>query len=706
MPQSSHGDAVARLTGPGFELHIGPAGGMRLTVGRSSYVVDSYFSYPGSPVGTNALAQAHRGERDWAPRVAQQSPGVVCIEASGQHYRLTRTVALEGHRIAIADALTNEGDRDVGVLITHRVTPDGRPLDVRVGGGPDPADDAHATHAAGAAEAGEYIEWAGFPARHLSAENPSLFLALDSSALGVLAEDSISRLQFNGSVVDGHPQFSLARFALSQRCTRTLRWTLYPLNAGAGYFDFANQVRHDWGSNFTVDGPWSFFDVVRHRELLQDPQALRHHLQRKRLSTAALMPWLDYDNYDAHAERLLSRDDYRTLMREAATALKAADPGIRCTGSMEGNIVGLPEEVVHELYEMLPADRRGRGYPLPFSDAQEALLRGQSLPRRDCLYTRPDGRHAYELYYRGPLVDATGALNEQNPRRVPMMALMVYAAPGNDHLAYWLDQARFLIEDVGLDGIYIDQFSLAFTDTQRFSYDGWDGLTVDMDPATGTITGRCVDGAWVGAGARRQLIDYVLSEGKIMVANSAAAVEEVQALPIARFMEAEFTADMLERRDGDRPPLRYYPCKGHFGSPIALGSRPEMRGEEGSAMYARYIMRTAMDYLRHGMLFYHYMTEIPESGPGSGEYGALNHMFPFTPVALHEGWVEGEERVVSAVSGEHAWAGPDPPAVRVFDMEGHPVAPRADVEHVSDGWHVDLSLHDWAEIAVIEAGAA
>jgi hypothetical protein len=84
-------------------------------------------------------------------------------------------------------------------------------------------------------------------------------------------------------------------------------------------------------------------------------------------------------------------------------------------------------------------------------------------------------------------------------------------------------------------------------------------------------------------------------------------------------------------------------------------------------------MGTAVGYLRHGVLFYHDFTEIPEQGPGCGEYRALNHMLPARPRALHEGWVEAEERLVTAVSGQHSSRWPQRPRVRIFDLEGRPV---------------------------------
>ena len=112
--------------------------------------------------------------------------------------------------------------------------------------------------------------------------------------------------------------------------------------------------------------------------------------------------------------------------------------------------------------------------------------------------------------------------------------------------------------------------------------------------------------------------------------------------------------------------------------------------------------KTAICYLRNGMLYYHYGTKIPETGPGAGEYGAINHMFPITPVELGPGFVVGEERVVACVSGTYRWRQERRPKIVVFDIEGRPVAANAEVTKTTGGWNVELTVKDWAEIAVIE----
>ena len=415
----------------------------------------------------------------------------------------------------------------------------------------------------------------------------------------------------------------------------------------------------------------------------------------------AFQPWLDYDNFNNITGKPTDRQEYKQLMTRAMAAFKAVDPDIKCIGCMEGNIVSLPSEAQKVLYEALPADLRKQAIR-PFTDRQMELIETVDLRWQDCLLTAPDGRYSYELYYRG------------EDKTFPMMAVLVYAAPGNGQMKYWLDQARFMMEEVGLDGIYIDQFSLAFTTTpdysdptkvsQRYSYEQWDGVTVDIDPTTGKIIRLYTDGAFVGVGARKALMDYVLSQGGFMVANTHCAAEELQSYPVVRFMEAEWVFDPLKIGRGEEPPLHQRMCKGQLDSPVALGFRPERLEEEGQRNYAQVIMKSVITYLRHGLLWVHYVTDIPEIGEGCGAYGPINRLFPLTPVELHKGWILGKERIISCVSMDTFWEQDGAPVVRVFDLSGREKDSqgRCQIKKEEGKWHISLRLEDWQEIAVVE----
>ncbi len=656
--------AAEVLRGEGFSVRVGRRGALQIDVGGDAYLIESAFSYPAPTIGMNVLSEEDpQAEEGWTPAVARAGPDEVRVTAVGSCYSLTRRIRAEGHRLSVADRLTCRSSSPVGLIVEYRTIMGASPTQPLLAGVPEPA-------------------------VSQTAENPTMFLFQPRSRLGLIAEDTVLRLQFEASAYGNQATFAVRHLAIKPGETRTLRWTAYPMGPEGGYFDFVNAVRRDWKTNFTLPGPWGFLSVIDHWDTLRNPAKLKAYLARNRLKVVALMPWLDYDHFNDRTGKTIGRAEYKRMMRHAMQALKAADPEIKCTGCMEGNLVSLPEEAMRVMYETLPKDRRKQGVYL-FTDRLMELVKDVKIRWKDCLLAAPDGRYRYELYYRGP------------KRQHPLMAIAVYAAKDNDQQAYWLDQARFMLEDVGLDGIYIDQFSLAFNAAQRYSYDRWDGVTVDIDPGTGKIARRYTDGALVGVPARKALIEYVLSRGGVMVTNTHCAVEELQRYPIARFMEAEGACNPLTLEPGQEPPLARYMCKGHFDGPVALGCRPYLRGDAGLRDYAKVIMNTVITYLRHGLVFYHYNTEIPETGPASGEYGPINHMFPITPIALHKGWIEGEERIVTAVSGTYRRPGKRKPTVHVFDNLGRKAQADVSMTQTADGWQIKLKLKDWQQIAVV-----
>ena len=129
---------------------------------------------------------------------------------------------------------------------------------------------------------------------------------------------------------------------------------------------------------------------------------------------------------------------------------------------------------------------------------------------------------------------------------------------------------------------------------------------------------------------------------------------------------------------------------------------------------AQRMMRAVVYYLRHGMVFYYF--QLTDILPGMGEYGPINHMFPLTPVALHEGWIEGEERIITAVYRKPDGtprkfvvvpANPNVvPRVLCFDIRGRPITVAVKITPLwtirGRAWEVEVPIQDWAEIAVIE----
>jgi len=99
--------------------------------------------------------------------------------------------------------------------------------------------------------------------------------------------------------------------------------------------------------------------------------------------------------------------------------------------------------------------------------------------------------------------------------------------------------------------------------------------------------------------------------------------------------------------------------RAHLYSPIALGDHLTERSERDAYQQ----MLAALNY---GCVYHWYndVTVIPT------HHHLTRYMFPITPIELHEGYLLGEERIVTNRSGLFGWGDDSAHEVHVFNADG------------------------------------
>jgi hypothetical protein len=483
-----------------------------------------------------------------------------------------------------------------------------------------------------------------------------------ASSLGIVCEDTLFRMQLAADRVRNTIQFGSEHFGLAPHAKYTLEWTLYP-SLNKDYFAFINRVRKDWNVNYTIAGPGSFSKIA---------------LPQRKLDMYMMSPWFCYASGTA-----LGREQYKDLQKAQIAKVLAVQPDAVTVGMIETNLIPIKMADVKGLEAGLPTGT----YGLEITEKQTEGLK--TLPWWDSMIKTADGRPFLDTIYANP----------------PYCDLMVYPAPGNYQLKYMLDQIDYLMDKVGFKGIYLDQFNLSFTLNAmgRADYSKWDGHTVDLD-SQGEIVKKYTDGAYVGTPARLEIIKHVQKKGGVLITNGHSYARETTGKGVMSFAETEWDVNTGQEILGwNEPPALPTIAEAHLDSPIGLGIRPVRFGKFGEENCAEIIHKWVITFLKNGILYYYYQDTIPETGPGAGEYGELNHMFPFTPVEIHPGWLIGKERTITAKSGTYIWAHKDKPAVLLFDLKGKAKTPDATVTRHKQGWKVDLKMSDWHETAIIES---
>lgn len=198
-----------------------------------------------------------------------------------------------------------------------------------------------------------------------------------------------------------------------------------------------------------------------------------------------------------------------------------------------------------------------------------------------------------------------------------------------------------ILDDISAEGVYWDEH-------ERSAYDyhygePWDGLSGDIDAKTMAVSRLKSSVTLLSESWRANMARRIMDHGPL-IGNGPAVTKAMAGLHFPCFVE---TGSITNCR------------RAHLYSPIALGDHLTERSERD----AYYQMLAALDY---GCVYHWYgdLNVIPT------HHHLTRYMYPITPLELHEGYIIGEERIVTNRSGLFGWGDASEREVHVFNDEG------------------------------------
>jgi len=262
------------------------------------------------------------------------------------------------------------------------------------------------------------------------------------------------------------------------------------------------------------------------------------------------------------------------------------------------------------------------------------------------------GRHSYMKVYI-PTLDAGG---------------------WGEEIAKWVD---LILDDFKCDGIFWDEFTRS---RAAYVYNYWDRCSADIDPKTFRVRKLKGSVALLSLPFRYRLVRRILDGGRPFIINGAPAT---RTMVEQKFMAFTETGSITNCR------------KMLLHSPVALGDHLTERSEEDTY----HDMLRALD---HGCLYAWYTVRIFPTHKTLTEY-----MYPFTPIELHEGYVIGEERILTNRSGLFGWGDESDFEAHVFDREGretHDFTPRKVVRGGKS--YAEVRIPEGYAVAIVRRQAA
>lgn len=592
--------------GEHYSVSVTTAGGIQLQVGKHHIFAESAFSYPRR--GFNQLAckgaSDLKAEQEWKGTVAEEKDGFSMV-FSGKYYKVSRRLVCDPLAIRVRDTIENTSGEELGIANSIHLILDDNAGIIRKNG------------------CQAYMNNLG--SHNYPNANSSIFWGFKEHCIGLAIEDDLLRLQssytasaFEGKVFGDHLGFEPGK-------SYTLEWSIYCL-PGNDYYDFVNAVRRDWKVNKTIPAMISWNGI----HYGNDDERFRTTVRN--LGTGVLIDgqkWFNANEYGGRPEFSVADEvcKHAVWMRKA----KELCPDVKYLLQFQGAF----------------SWRNFEGKVDPMADS---AMFGQDGKELIFAKADPQGRFPKSTYSGG----TPGLYHGFH-----------YPAIGNNYYEYNMEVARELIKQ-GFDGIYVDTPNYVAMNYGRFTYNKWDGVTVDLDENY-VIKRKYTDCCWVSGPARCNIYKVITDAGGVVVLNAPPYVRQLQEAPGA----------VLHFTEGDH---EYALVRMHFTTPLVLGEHGGGKKDGTAARGRRKWWRSQEDFmddmvwkLRNGTLYSSYWP--PAGVPESHEWPTRD-MFPLSIQDIHGGWIRGRERIITAVSGKYAWEGENIPQVRsrVYGKDGRMVS--------------------------------
>lgn len=600
-----------RFKAANYTLSVAPQGGLQIAFGKQKFFLETRFSYP--KAGFNAFdcagAVPVNPEKEFTGSIIQDK-NVFTYTFAGKYYRITRQLKCADNAIHVTEKIENISNAPLGMKVSVELISDTRADLVR--------------------KNGCQLYENALSSHNYPNGNSSIFWGFNKNRQGVgfILVDDIFRVQasYRAALMGG--EVDTAHLGFDTGDCRTLEYSIY-INPSADYYDFVNAVRKDWKVNDKTIPAMISWNSYHTTGSMNDLFCRRVD----NLGSALIIDGQEWFNA-------------RIYHREFPDLKEIMQPYIK----RKDQAKALRPQVKTLLQFQKVFSWRNK------FDAPD--LMGDSLAK---------GKDGEILVY-------ARAVKGGNPRSTYQSGEVGwyhgyhYPALGNSYYKYIMDVAK-LAMDEGFGGVYFDTPNYTAINYGRFTYDRWDGITVDLN-ADFTIALKYTDLCLFSAEARYNIYDYITRRGGTVVLNSPPLIRKIQ----------QMTAPVIHFSEGDREDRL---AQMHFTTPVMLGQH----GSNGKAAYGRRATwMSEEDYMddmvwkvKNGILYSAYW---PPRAPGmKGETICERHewptrdMYPITVTDIHGGWIRGKERIITVNNGKFGWDEPVKSArIRIYGKNGRMVS--------------------------------
>jgi hypothetical protein len=235
-----------------------------------------------------------------------------------------------------------------------------------------------------------------------------------------------------------------------------------------------------------------------------------------------------------------------------------------------------------------------------------------------------------------------------------------------------------LKNDFGVDGIFWDEFPYSAT---RYHYGApWDGVSADIDPRTHEILRLKSSVPLVTLPWRKRMVEWIADNKLMLIANGGGAHTRTM-------MEVFKKYKFLAFRETGAISNLYVT---HLSTPIGLADHITERNEKDC-------YHNVVKQLDYGCVYFYYHEQV---APFTHET-ITKHMFPITPIELHEGYIIGKERILTNRSGIYGFGDVSEAELHFYNADGYEVERKPTTIKKDGKLYYEIALGEMESCAIV-----
>jgi hypothetical protein len=468
--------------------------------------------------------------------------------------------------------------------------------------------------------------------------NPTTIAVTSSYGVGFLPMDDVFWQQAYNGLSGTSPQAIQLwddYYVLAPGATQTRQWAIV-LATTPDYYAVINAMRRLLGTNFMVDGGFSFIEFTP-----SDSMAMTDSQMTTFISNRSI-------------KYLSNNTIYPTITVVASDGEVMSQPHSALIPSLTTNTADERNQIAR-LHALSPSTK--------IVDYYDVYLEQMSQEYPYFVNDRLLASNGTQPYYG----------NYTSAREFLPTTINSWGGAMTNWLNY--DLTPQSSSGMGLDGIYQDEFEQS---EYWWHYGGdptwsgsipWDGCSADISGSTFWITRRKSAIPLATQAYRIAEANRILNAGCPLWANSEPTTMSMMAVHFPHFVETATTSNY---------------SMAHLFTPIGLSDPTS----ETTELVSYHNMLTGLSY---GCLYAWYGDAYNGNTRNTHQF-ITKYMYPFTPVELHQGYIIGTDRILTSISGTYGWGDDSTFTVHAFNTAGVETSSGYTATTISSGGHNYLQL--------------